>query len=339
MAVDLRTTYLGFELPHPFMPGASPLADDLDSVRRLEDAHAAAIVLRSLFEEQLEVEARALLEHAESHEESCAEARSYLPGRMAFVFGPDEYLEQVRRVKDAVRVPVIGSLNGTTLGGWLEFAKLIQQAGADALELNIYDVAADPRRTSGEIETEVVAMLQELRREMRIPIAVKLSPFYTSLPHLAARLEGAGANGLVLFNRLYQPDIDPEALEIRRRLRLSDTRELPLRLLWLGVLSAQRQLDLAVSGGVHTAVDAVKAVMAGAHAVQLVSCLLRRGPRYLATLQRELAQWLEEHGYDSLARMRGSMNLGRCPDPRAFERANYMEVLQSWEKPPGPGAA
>jgi dihydroorotate dehydrogenase (fumarate) len=328
--MDLSTTYLGFTLPHPFMPGASPLVDDLDTVRQLEDAGAAAIVMHSLFEEQLVGEQLAHAAYAEALGESSPEAHSYLPAPAAFALGPEEYLEQVRRIKAAVAVPVIASLNGSDPGGWLAYARLLAQAGADALELNIYELATDPAQPAGAIEEQVVAMVRAVRGCVSIPVAVKLSPFYTALAHLAAQLDGAGVEGLVLFNRLYQPDLDVEQLEVVPSLRLSDSSELPLRITWLAVLSAYVRPSLAVSGGVHTALDAVKAIMAGAHAVQMVSALLRHGPQHLGAVREATAQWLEEHEYESLRQLQGSMSYARCPDPKAFARVNYVKVLQSW---------
>jgi dihydroorotate dehydrogenase (fumarate) len=328
--MDLSTTYLGFNLPHPFMPGASPLVDDLDVVRQLEDAGAAAIVMHSLFEEQLVGEQLAHAAYADASSESSPEALSYHAPRAAFALGPHEYLEQVRRIKAAVAVPVIASLNGSDPGGWLAYARLLAQAGADALELNIYELATDPKQSAGALEDEVVAMVRAVRECVSIPVAVKLSPFYTALAHLAARLDEAGVSGLVLFNRLYQPDLDLEQLEVVPTLHLSDPSELPLRLTWLAILSAGVRASLAVSGGVHTATDAVKAVMTGAHAVQMVSALLRRGPQHLRAVREATAQWLEEHEYESLRQLQGSMSYARCPDPKAFARVNYVKVLQSW---------
>ena len=322
---DLRTTYLGLPLAHPIVPGASPLADDLDGARALEDAGAPAIVMRSLFEEQIEEGARHLDAHADH-----AEAASYFPGGAALAFGPEAYLEHVAAIRKAVSVPVIASLNGTTLGGWLDYAALLEQAGAHALELNLYRLPLDPDQDAEGLEASDAAIVHAVRSRVRIPVAVKLSPFYTALPSHARRLEAAGANGLVLFNRFYQPDIDPESLEARRELHLSDRSELLLRLRWLAVVSAQTKVSLAASGGVHDALGAVKAIMAGADVVQMVSALLRHGPRRLAELVRELDAWLDEHEYDSVARMRGSMNVARSPDPRPYERANYAQILHLW---------
>lgn len=329
--MDLKTRYLGFDLPHPFMPGASPLVDDLDKVRKMEDAGASAIVLNSLFEEQIVREQVAHFLANEPHVESFAEALSYLPEPTGHRLGPDEYLEHVRRVKQAVRIPVVASLNGTTLGGWLHHALLLEQAGADALELNVYLLATDPSETGSDIEDRAVEMLRAVKAEIGIPVAVKLSPFYTSLSHFAWRLDEAGAEGLVLFNRFYQPDIDIEELQTVPSLRLSTSAELLLRLRWLAILSAQLRPALAISGGVHTVEDAVKAIMSGASAVQLVSVLLKKGPAYVGRLRDEISQWLEIHEYESLEQMRGSMNLRGCPDPKAYERSNYMLILQGWK--------
>ncbi len=330
--MDLRTTYLGLALPHPFMPGASPLVDDLDMVRRLEDAGAAAIVMHSLFEEQIAREQVASFLHTERHGESYAEALCYFPSPDRFALGPEEYLEHLARVKAAVDCPVIASLNGTTLGGWLEYAGAMEQAGADALELNVYAIPSDFEQGAQQIEDTTVAMLAAVKSRIRIPVAVKLSPFYTALPHFAARLDSAGADGLVLFNRFYQPDIEPESLSTSRHLYLSNPTELPLRLRWLAILSGRVRASLAASGGVHDAVDAVKAIMSGAHAVQVVSALLRNGPEYLKRLREETIGWMHEQEYLSIEQMRGSMNFEACPDPSVYERANYMLMLQSWRE-------
>jgi len=286
--------------------------------------------MHSLFEEQIRREQVSAFVHTESHEQSFAEALSYFPSSDAFALGPHEYLEQLRRIKAAVAVPVIASLNGYTLGGWLDYAKLMQEAGANALELNVYQLATDPDESGDSIEARTIEMVRAVRGAVRVPLAVKLSPFYTALGHFARRLDEAGVDGLVLFNRFYQPDIDIEELQVRRALHLSHSSELPLRLRWLAIISGRVKASLAVSGGVHTVVDVIQSVMTGAHAVQLVSALLQRGPAYLAKLRQELAEWLEEHEYHSLQQMQGSMNLESCPDPRVYERANYMLMLQGW---------
>jgi len=328
--MDLSTRYLGFDLPHPLMCGASPLAHELDSVRRLEDAGAAAVVMHSLFEEQLLGEQLDAQDARQLHAESFSEATSYLPDPEGFVLGPDDYLELLASIKNSVSIPVIGSLNGTTPGGWVEHARLIEEAGADALELNLYSVATDIDVDAGRLEAETIELCHMVREQVSIPLAVKLSPYYTSLPNLAGKLDAIGINGLVMFNRFYQPDIDVEDLEVRHALELSSSSELLPRLRWLAILSGRLDASLAVTGGVHTALDAVKAVMCGAHAVQMVSALLMHGPGYLAKVREDLSAWLEEQGYESLAQMQGSMSLLRCPNPRAYERANYVQMLQSW---------
>ncbi len=326
--IDLSTEYLGLPLHHPLMPGASPLVDDLDTVRQLEDVGAAAIVMHSLFEEQITGEQLATHAYLEHPAEAFAEALSYLPSPDAFVLGPEEYLEQLRRIKAAVQLPVITSLNGTTEGGWLEYAGLMAEAGADAIELNVYEVASDPAISATQLENRTVAMVRAVKQSLPIPVAVKLSPFYTSLAHFAHRLDRAGADGLVLFNRFYQADIDIEELELERSLRYSSSSELLLRLRWLAILAPKTQASLAVTGGVHNVVDVVKAVMSGADAVQVVSVLLERGLGTFETLRRGLSRWLEEHEYESLSQMKASMSTASCPDPHAYERANYIKVLQ-----------
>lgn len=329
--MNLTTHYLGFTLPHPFIAGASPLCDQLDTVRALEDAGASAIVLRSLFEEQISSESMATHHSMSTHAESFGEALSYLPEPDEFHIGPHEYLEHLGKVKKAVGIPVIASLNGSTPGGWLEYASYIEQAGADALELNLYDVAADPDENAQAIEQHSVRMVHEIKRMTKLPLAVKLSPFYTSLSNFAQGLEDAGADGLVIFNRFFEPDIDLEELEVDLHLDLSDSSDLLLRLRWLAILSANASISLACTGGVHTALDALKAVMCGAHAVQLVSALLKNGPGYLKEIRTNVAHWLEEHEYESLAQAHGSMGLARCPDPHAYERGNYMRILLTWQ--------
>ena len=329
--MDLSTRYLGFDLPHPFMPGASPMVDDMDTVKQLEDAGAAAICMNSLFEEQIVHEEIAAARMTEDSANSFAEALSYFPEPDSLSYGPDEYLNKVRRVVEAVNVPVIGSLNGTTKGRWLEYARLIEETGADALELNVYHLATDPNESGAELEQRFVEIITEVKQQISIPVAVKLSAYYTSLASFGKHLEDAGADGLVLFNRFYQADIDVEELEVQRTLVLSTSSALLLRLRWLAILTGQLNCSFAVSGGVHGEIDAVKAIMTGADAVQMVSALLRHGPDYLRIVRRELAQWLIDHDYDSLTQAKGSMNLSRSPDPGAYERANYMDILKSWK--------
>ena len=328
--MDLKTEYLGLKLDSPLMPGASPLADNLDVARRLEDAGASAIVMRSLFEEQITREMTGTIYSVETHTEASAEATSYFPKASEFSLGPDEYLDQVRCLCDAVDVPVIGSLNGITVRGWLDYARQIEEAGADALELNVYYLSTDPSEDSPMVELRTLNVVRAVKQALKIPIAVKLSPFFSALPHFARELELAGASGLVMFNRFYQPDINAENLEAEPTLHLSNRSELLLRLRWLAIVKPGLRIPLAVSGGVHTGLDAIKSVMAGASAVQVVSALLKHGPAHLRTLRQQMERWMEENGYHSLEEMKGSMSLSRCPDPNAFSRANYMRILQSW---------
>jgi dihydroorotate dehydrogenase (fumarate) len=326
--MDLGTRYLGFDLAHPFVPGASPLCDHLDTVRRLEDAGAPALVLRSLFEEQIVQEQLGGFVHIESHGESSAEAQTFLPRPESFAFGPEEYLDHLRRVKECVRVPVVASLNGVSAHGWSDYPRLIEEVGADALELNVYVLALDPDTSGAEVEARCLDAIRAVRRQVKIPLAVKLSPFFSSPASFAREAVAAGADALVLFNRFYQPDIDPVNLQAEPALHLSRPAELPLRLRWIAALSGRVRADLAVTGGVHTAQDAVKAIMAGADVAQVVSVLLRRGPEYLHVLRTELAHWLEEHHWPSLRHLKGVMDLDHCPDPEVYERANYMLMLQ-----------
>jgi dihydroorotate dehydrogenase (fumarate) len=330
--MDLSMTYLGMELPHPFMAGASPLVDDIDAVLRMQDAGAAAIVMHSLFEEQITQEQMLDFLETEVPSESYAEATSYFPTPTEYALGPERYLEQVAAIKQEVDIPLIASLNGVTAGGWLEYARLIEQAGADALELNIYFVPTDPQESGEEIERRVIEIGRRVREAITIPIAMKLSPFYTSFANLAHRLDQAGVDGLVLFNRFYQPDIDPDELEAKPSLRLSNSKELLLRLRWLAILFGRVECSLAVTGGVHTVEDAVKSVMAGANAVQMVSRLLKDGVDVIGEIRQGVAEWLEEREYDSLRQAHGSMSHQRVPDPSAFERGNYARILQSWRE-------
>jgi len=328
--MELATTYLGLELPHPLIAGASPLGENLDTVRQLEDAGAAAIVIPSLFEEQIVQDQLATYDAITTPSDTFPEATSYFPDPPEVKLGPERYLEHITKAKEAVDIPIIGSLNGSSAGGWLDYAQQIQLAGADALELNVYFLAADPEESGDTIEARTVDMIRAVKQQISIPLAVKLSPYYSSLSNLAKQIESTGADALVAFNRFYQPDIDVEELEVTRFVTLSNSGELPLRLRWLAILSAATNMSLAVTGGVHTAVDAVKATLAGAHAIQLVSTLLQHGPRRLSMLREELADWLEEHEYDSIRQMQGAMNLAKCPDAAAYERANYMHMLKSW---------
>lgn len=333
--MDLSTSWLGLRLKNPLIVGASPMVDDLGTVRRLEDAGAAAIVLHSLFEEQIVREQLASVRSLDAHGDSSAEALSYFPSLGDLPLGPEEYLELIRNVKAAVDVPVVASLNGTTEGGWLRYARLMEEAGADALELNVYALATDPWESGEAVERRTLGIVRPVKEAVGVPVAVKLSPFYTSLAHFARRLDEDGVDGLVLFNRFYQPDLDVEELEVQRALRLSDPSELPLRLRWLAILAGRVSASLTATGGIHTAIDAVKALMAGAHAVQMVSALLKHGPEYLRLVHGELVGWMMEHGYETVESLRGTLSLARCPDPAAYERANYIQILHSWRTPVG----
>ena len=329
--MNLMTNYLGLKLRSPFLVGASPLSDSPEACQQLERSGAGAIVLRSLFAEQLEAEPRALLaHHTEWPGPGDAEAYAQFPRTEDYALSVDQYLRHIGALKQQLGIPVIASLNGHQNGQWIDCARRIEAAGADALELNFYQLVTDPAVGGDQVELDYARLLADVKQSVHLPVAVKLSPYHTALPQYAARLEAAGADGLVLFTRFYQPDLDIEDYRVVPQLRLSDSSELLLRLRWLSILSPQLHGSLACSGGVHFAEDAVKAVLAGAHTVQVVSALLRQGPGYLAILQQGLVDWMKERGYTSLAEFRGAMNLRRCPAPGDHERASYIKVLQSW---------
>lgn len=328
--MKLTTTYLGLKLNNPLVVGASPFCDDVHVARELQDAGAAALVMRSLFEEQIDVEQRALTSHIETPAESYAEATSYFPNFSEYQFSPDQYLRQIDRLRKSLTIPVIASLNGCWPGGWIEYARRFEGAGADAIELNLYQLATDPNVSADEVEADMLKTVELVVNSVRVPVAVKLSPFHTSPVHFALELERVGVAGVVLFNRFYQPDFDLEELEVHRHLRLSDPSELLLRLRWLAIMSPHLRGSLAASGGVHSAEDMVKSLLAGAHTVQVVSALLKLGPHFITILLKGLQLWMEEHGYETVDDLRGILNLRRCPDPLAFERANYIRILQSW---------
>jgi len=328
--MNLQTQYLGFELKHPIIAGASPLPDDLDKVRALEDGGIAAITMYSLFEEQITQNIVGSEAHIGNYENSFSEAASYFPEVDILERGVDVYLDQVQKVKAAVDVPVIGSLNGTREGEWVNYASLIESAGADALELNLYFLPTEMEESAAELEDRCIRIVQAVDARIQVPLAVKISPFFTALPHFAKRLAAAGADSLVCFNRFYQPDIDVDELDIRPMIDLSHSQELRLRLRWLAFLSGRIDTQLVVSGGVHNGIDVAKALMAGADAVQIVSSLLINGPEQVKSMLDELCKWMEKKGYNSIDELRGCMNYLRCPDPEALERANYMRVLKSW---------
>jgi dihydroorotate dehydrogenase (fumarate) len=338
--IDLSTRYLGLRLASPPVASPSPLCERLDDVRRLEDAGAAAIVLHSLFEEQIEVESRHLDRYLSCGTESYAESTSYFPDLHDYNLGPDSYLEHVRRVKAAVGVPVIGSLNGASSGGWTSFARKIEQAGADALELNIFYVPTDPALTGGAVEQMYVDLVHDVKRSVSIPVAVKLGHSFTATANVARRLVQAGADALVLFNRFYLPDFDLERLEVVPTLTLSTSAELLVRLHWTAILYGHVAADLAVTGGVHGPEDVLKAMMAGARVAMMTSALLARSIDHLRGVRAGVLEWMEQHEYASIEQMQGSMSYRSVVDPAAFERANYMKVLSSYalrQAPRAPG--
>jgi dihydroorotate dehydrogenase (fumarate) len=327
--VDLSTTYLGLQLRTPLVPSASPLSQDVDSVRRLEDAGASAIVLYSLFEEQLRQESLELDHHLSRGTESFAESLTFFPQPGEFRLGPEGYLNHIRKSKEAVNIPIIASLNGATVGGWTQYAKEIEQAGADALECNIYSIATDPDVTSAQIEQTYLDIVQAVKSTVSIPVAVKLSPFFSNMANMAKRLDAVGADGLVLFNRFYQPDIDLEELELKPNVLLSTPQALRLPLTWIGILYARIRASLAATSGIHGAEDVIKLLMVGANVTMLCSTLLRNGINHLRYVEQGLHDWMEAHEYESVRQMQGSMSQLRCPDPGAFERAQYMRAVKS----------
>ncbi len=328
--VDLSTTYLGLKLNNPVVASSSPLTQKPETAAELEASGVSAIVMHSLFEEQIIRESLKLHEDLERGTESYAEALTYLPSFGQYSVGPETYLDTLRRMKKAVNVPVIGSLNGVSSGGWIDYAHKIEDAGADALELNIYYLATDPDLTGAELEDIYCALLSDIRKQVRIPIAVKLSPFFTALPNFARRLAEAGANGLVLFNRFYQPDFDLEQLEVVPNLVLSTSLEMRLPLRWIAILYGRIAADLAMTGGVHTGQDVLKAMMAGASVTTVASEFMLQSPRRAAAILEEMKTWMVEHEYESIAQMKGSMSQKSVAEPAAFERANYMKVLSSY---------
>ncbi|MFN7950836.1 MAG: dihydroorotate dehydrogenase-like protein [bacterium] len=326
--MDLTTRYLGHTLASPLVPSASPLADEIDNVRRMEDAGAGALVLRSLFEEQIRRDRLELHHHLTFGTDSFAEAQSFFPEPLHFAIGPEAYLEHIRAVKDAVRIPVIASLNGSHPGAWTQYARLMQEAGADAVELNLYTIPTDPERSAAEIEDDLLEVVRAVRAEIRIPLAVKLSPYFTSLAHVARRLVAAGADGLTLFNRFYQPDIDLEHLEVKPNVLLSTPQALRLPLRWIAILRGRVKADLAATSGIHGADDVLKMLMVGADVTMVCSALLRHGIDHLRTVRAELVDWMEAHEYESVRQMQGSMSQEQCESPEAFERAQYMRAVQ-----------
>lgn len=329
--MDLTTKYLGFNLRSPLVPAACPLCDDIDNLKRMEEAGAGAVVLHSLFEEQLRADRNELAQRMEQGTESFAEAITYFPEPSDFKLGPEMYLEHIAKAKKAVKMPVIASLNGSTLGGWTDYAKQIQQAGADALELNLYSIPTDPEVSSSMVEDTYVKIVQSVKAQVTIPVAVKVSPFFTNFAYMAKRFDQAGADGLVLFNRFYQPDIDLENLEVMPNILLSTPMAMRLPLRWIAILFGRIRPDLAASSGVHRASDAIKMVMAGASVATMASALLRHGIKHITAVETEMKQWMEEHEYESITQMRGSMSQRSCPDPSSFERAQYMKAISTFK--------
>jgi dihydroorotate dehydrogenase (fumarate) len=329
--MDLSTTYLGLKLRTPLVPSAAqPLTENVDNIKRMEDAGAAAVVMHSLFEEQLSLERREIFESLEQGTDSFAEALTYFPEPARFNVGPELYLRNIAAAKKSVQLPIIASLNGSTQGGWVSYAKEIQKAGADAIELNIYWIPTDPSLTSIRIEDSYVEILRAVKQQVSIPVAVKLSPFFTNFANMARRLESVGADGLTLFNRFYQPDIDLESLEVSPNILLSTPMAMRLPLRWVAILRDQLGLSLAATSGIHRATDAIKMLMAGADVTMLCSALLRHGVKHLGTVENDLRIWMEEHEYESVRQLQGSMSQKNCPDPAAFERAQYMRAVSTY---------
>ncbi len=328
--MNLKTKYLGLELKNPIVPSSSPLMANIDAVKRLEDNGAAAVVMYSLFEEQILQEQKALDTFLSQGSESFAEALQFFPQPEEFHnLHAEDYLEQIRRLKEAIDIPVIGSLNGVSAGGWMEYAQKIEQAGADALELNIYYIPTDPKMTAAEIEQMYIDDLKQVKKVTNIPVAVKLSPYFTSFANVAKRLDEAGADGLVLFNRFYQPDIDLETLDVVYDLEFSNSYELRLPLRWIAILYGKIKANMAATSGIHTAEDVLKAVMVGADVAMIASVLFQKGPRHIGRMLNDIQSWMEAHEYESIEQMKGSMSLKALHDPAAYMRANYMKTLQS----------
>jgi len=328
--MDLSTSYLGLHLKNPLVPSASPLTRTADSMKRLEDAGAAAVVMHSVFEEQIQHEAAELDHYLLSGTESFAEALSYLPEASEYFLGPEEYVSQLAKAKESLSIPVIASLNGVSTGGWIQYAKKFEEAGADAIELNVYYVAADPRMSGVDVEQRYIDVLKAVKSTVKIPVAIKLSPFFSSMSNMAKRLDDAGSDGLVLFNRFYQHDVDIEALEVVPNVQLSSSRSIRLPLRWIGILFGHVKASLAATSGVHTAQDAIKLIMAGADVTMLCSSLLHNGTQHLNEVLTGLDRWMQEHEYVSVQQMRGSMSQKSVADPTAFERANYMKALNRY---------
>ncbi len=328
--MDLKTTYLGLPLRSPLVASASPLSEKIANIKRLEDAGAGAVVLYSLFEEQLRQERIALYHYLTANTDSHVEAQTYFPEPWEFRTDSQGYLEHIRHAKEAVEIPVIASLNGSALGTWVKFAQQIEQAGADALELNLYSLQTDINLPGEQIEQNDIAIVAEVCSAVNIPVAVKLSPFFSNLAHMAAQFNDVGAKGLVLFNRFYQPDIDLETLEVRPNVLLSTSSDVRMPLRWIAILYGRLSIDFAATSGIHTGTDAIKLILAGANVTMMASALLKRGIEHLRTVEREMIEWMDLYEYNSVEQMRGALSQVNCPDPSAFERAQYMRALTSY---------
>lgn len=332
--MDLSTTYLGLKLRTPLVPSASPLSEELDNIKLMEDSGASAIVLYSVFEEQLRRDRLELAHNLDQGTESFAEALTYFPEPDEFTLGPEEYLKHISNAKNLVDIPVIASLNGSSVGGLTEYARLIQEAGADAMELNIYYIPTDPSLSSSKVEDTYIEILKAVKAVVKIPVAVKLSPFFSSFANMARRLDTEGADGLVLFNRFYQPDINLETLEINPNILLSTPMAMRVPLRWVAILYGRIQAGIAATSGIHRATDALKMLMAGADVTMLCSVLLRHGTKQIANIEQDMIEWLEEHEYESVNQLKGSLSQKNCEDPSAFERAQYMRAISSYPLPP-----
>lgn len=330
--MDLTTRYLGLNLRTPLVPSASPLSGEVDSIKRLEDAGASAVVLHSVFEEQVRGELETVQFYMQYGSETFAESITYFPKSSEFKSDPEQYLSKIRKAKEAVQIPLIASLNGTAIGGWIEYAKKMQQAGADALELNVYAVSTEMDRTAAEVEQNYIDILSAVKSVVSIPVAIKLHPFFSNMAHMAKRLDQAGADGLVLFNRFYQPDLDLETLEVRSNINLSTSQEMRLPLRWIAILYGRIKADLAATTGIHSASDAIKMLMAGADVTMLCSVLLAKGIDVIQQIETQMSRWLADHDYQSVRQLQGSMSQKNCSDPAAFERAHYMRAIMSYKR-------
>ncbi len=332
--MDLSTTYMGMKLKNPLVHSASPLTEDVDNIRRMEDAGASAVVMYSIFEEQITMENRQLDHYLEYGTESFGEALSYFPDLGSYKSGPEEYLEKIAEAKRTVGIPIIGSLNGVSTGGWIDYARKIQEAGADALELNIYYIPTDLRLSGVEVERMYVDIVSDVKKSVAIPVSVKISPFFSAMANVAQHLADAGADALVLFNRFYQPDLDLENLQVVPHLVLSNSHELKLPLRWVAILYGRVPVDFGITTGVHTHEDVLKGLMAGAKVTMITSEILKKGADRISELLGELTGWMDEHEYESVKQLLGSMSQKNCAEPAAFERANYMKALHSWRPDP-----